>query len=172
MLDGLAFLPTQLVNEGMAHLRTLAPEALMSVVDYFDATYVTGTYRTVMSEGKMRFRAVPPRFPPSVWNVSTATINGDARTNNVCESMNCGFRQLVGHSHPSMWKVLECVQKDNAMVKADAHMHRSGQSVTRKRKKATIAHQCRLKRLCEKLENKQLRLPKFLASIGNCMRLI
>ncbi|KAH3868978.1 hypothetical protein DPMN_032133 [Dreissena polymorpha] len=62
MLDGLAFLPTQLVNEGMAHLRMLAPEALMPVIDYFEATYVTGTYRMVMSAGKMRFRAVPSRF--------------------------------------------------------------------------------------------------------------
>ncbi|KAH3808718.1 hypothetical protein DPMN_137075 [Dreissena polymorpha] len=58
------------------------------------------------------------------------------------------------------------------MVEADAHRHRSGQSVTRKRKKATIAHQCHLNRLCAKLENKQLRLPEFLASIGNCVRLV
>ena len=79
MLDGLAFLPTQLGNEGMAHLRTLAPEALMPVVDYFDATYVTGTYRTVMSEGKVRFRAVPPRFlelriPTVGWSQSPVVV--------------------------------------------------------------------------------------------------
>ncbi|KAH3812355.1 hypothetical protein DPMN_140785 [Dreissena polymorpha] len=86
MLDGHVFLPTQLVNDGIAHLRTLAPEALIPVVDYFDAMYVTGTYRTVMSGGKMRSRAVPTRFPPSAWNVHTSTINGDVRTNNVCES--------------------------------------------------------------------------------------
>ncbi|KAH3794001.1 hypothetical protein DPMN_147530 [Dreissena polymorpha] len=55
----------------------------------------------------------------------------------------CGFRQLVGHTHPSLWKVLECVQKDNAMAQADVHRHRSGQPVTRKRK-TSIAHQCRL----------------------------
>lgn len=91
MLDGLVFLPTQLVKEGMAYLRTLAPEALIPVVDYFVATYVTRTYLTVMSEGKMQFRAVPPPFPPSMWNVNTATIKGDIRTNNVCESWNCGF---------------------------------------------------------------------------------
>ncbi|KAH3725398.1 hypothetical protein DPMN_051231 [Dreissena polymorpha] len=61
-----------------------------------------------------------------------ATINDDARTNNVCESWNCGFRQLVGHTHLSLWKLVECVNKDNPMVEADVHRQGSGQSVTRK----------------------------------------
>ncbi|KAH3826716.1 hypothetical protein DPMN_128626 [Dreissena polymorpha] len=95
----------------------------------------------------MRFRAVPPRFLPSGWNIHTAIINGDARTNNVCKSWNCGFRQLLRNTNPSLRKVVECVQKDNAMVEADVHSQSSGQSVSRKRKKATISHQCRLNRL-------------------------
>ena len=47
MLDGLAFLPLAEVADGMAHLRNVAPVKLIDLVDYFDATYVTGRYRVV-----------------------------------------------------------------------------------------------------------------------------
>jgi len=39
-IDGLAFLPVDLVPEGMAYAREEAPDALGCIVDYFDATCV------------------------------------------------------------------------------------------------------------------------------------
>jgi hypothetical protein len=39
--------------------------------------------------------------------VPDATVNGDARTNNMCEGWNNKFFNLVGHSHPSIWRVIE-----------------------------------------------------------------
>ncbi|KAH3883009.1 hypothetical protein DPMN_006957 [Dreissena polymorpha] len=47
MLDGLAFLPVDDVASGMAYLKQSAPDVLTSVVHYFDATYVSGAFRTV-----------------------------------------------------------------------------------------------------------------------------
>ena len=35
------------VAAGMAHLRYIAPDQLVDLVDYFDATYVAGRYRIV-----------------------------------------------------------------------------------------------------------------------------
>ncbi|MPC69143.1 hypothetical protein E2C01_063358 [Portunus trituberculatus] len=46
MLDGLAFLPTEEVNEGMEHLKTVTPAEAAELVDYFDTTYVSGSYRS------------------------------------------------------------------------------------------------------------------------------
>ena len=45
MLDGFAFLPVDDVPAGMAHMRTLVPNGADHLIDYFDATYVTGRYR-------------------------------------------------------------------------------------------------------------------------------
>jgi hypothetical protein len=33
-------------------------------------------------------------FPPATWNVHDATVNGDARTNNMCEGWNNYFFNL------------------------------------------------------------------------------
>ena len=39
----------------------------------------------------------PPRFPPELWNVHEATVNGAPRTNNQCEGWNNRFFHLVGY---------------------------------------------------------------------------
>ena len=103
MLDVLAFLPVNLMADGMSVLWELAPDGIDSILDYFDANYVNGAFRSVMMDGRLRFRRTPPRFPPDVWNVHEATKVGEARTNNACESWNNGFKYLVGHANPSLW---------------------------------------------------------------------
>src|SRR5580698_10155601 len=44
-LDALALLPVDEVPAGMTYLRTIAPPAAADVIEYFDTTYVSGTYR-------------------------------------------------------------------------------------------------------------------------------
>jgi len=81
----------------------------VDLVDYFDATYVTGSIRRIQRPvashriQPLRIRRTPPLFPPLLWNVHHVTLAGAHRTNNLCESWNCGFASLVGHHHPSLW---------------------------------------------------------------------
>lgn len=73
MLDGLAFLKMDDVPEGMDFIRQNVPDGLDDLVDYFDSTYVTGSYRRVRgpaADGPVRIRRVPPRFPALIWNVN------------------------------------------------------------------------------------------------------
>ena len=64
MLDALAFLPVDRVNDGMRALKEVSPDDLQGLTDYFDATYVSGHYRAVVgSDGNMRFRRTAQRFP-------------------------------------------------------------------------------------------------------------
>ena len=58
-------------------------------------------------------------FPPAIWNVHDATVNGDARTSNMCEGWNNKFFNLVEHAHPStcIWRVIEWCQKEEATVR-------------------------------------------------------
>jgi len=171
MLDGLAFLPVDLVPDGMAYVREVAPEALGCIVDYFDATYVSGAYRTVLGNGRLRFRRTPPRFEPSVWNVHEVTINDAERTNNACESWNNGFLSLVGHCHPSLWVAISCLQKDNAETETEAYRVANGQPSKRRRKKNAVRHQALLKKMCLRLTSGEYSVPDFLQAIGRCVRL-
>ena len=45
MLDGLAFLPVTDVKLGMVFLREIARDDLLTVIEYFDTTYVNGAFR-------------------------------------------------------------------------------------------------------------------------------
>ena len=47
MMDGLAFLPIENVQEGMVLLKDNTPEEFENLLSYFDKTYVTGTFRHV-----------------------------------------------------------------------------------------------------------------------------
>ena len=58
-----------------------------------------------------KFRLIAPRFETQIWNVHDASLQGQSRTNNVCESWNNGFRVFLGHPSPSIWTVVSCLQK-------------------------------------------------------------
>ena len=113
-VDGLAFLPVDEVKEGMEHLKRRIPDGAQELVNYFDKTYVNGTYRRAQpahgQEG-IRIQHVPPRYPPQIWNVHQATIIAEPRTNNQCEGWNNRFFYLVGFKHPSIWTLIDALKK-------------------------------------------------------------
>ena len=85
-LDALAFLPIEDIPEGITDIRTITPIDAEGLVDYFDQTYVTGTFRRagIPRNGPdggalLHMRRVPPRYPPALWNVHQATLDGDGQ---------------------------------------------------------------------------------------------
>ncbi|CAN7974631.1 unnamed protein product [Ixodes persulcatus] len=174
MLDGLAFLPPDLVPVGLDYIRGQAPTDLDDLIDYFDATYVNGTFRAVSSrvaDGALTttMRRRRPEFPPTVWNVLEATLNNEDRTNNACEGWNSGFKKLVGHSQPSIWKLIDCLQQDQALSEVMLLQISRGEPPTKKTKRATRRLQDRLRNIClDYLEHKQV--PALLEAVGNCIR--
>ena len=60
MLDGLALLPLADVPAGMTHLRANTSSLLDDVIDYFDATYVTGRHRVVQPPAANAAAPIPP----------------------------------------------------------------------------------------------------------------
>ena len=115
-LDGLAFLPSSDVPDGLTLIREQTPDHLQCLVEYFDSNYANGSFRAVNTAyGNMRFRRSSPRFPPPIWNVHSVTMSDQDRTNNQCESWNNAFKHLVGHSNPSIWTVVKCIEKDAKM---------------------------------------------------------
>ena len=103
MLDALAFLQVERVRDGMRHLKTVIPDGVYDLVEYFDSMYVSGPFRSLRVGGMLRMRRTgEPRFPLDTWNIHQTTVDDGHRTNNICESWNNGFSRLVGHKHPSL----------------------------------------------------------------------
>ena len=69
MIDALAFLPVDEVEQGMAHLKDVIPDhpGMEELLNYFDSTYVTGTFRRVNNND--------PDAPIRVINHNVVTLN-------------------------------------------------------------------------------------------------
>ena len=84
-IDALAFLPFDDVTEGIKHLRNSAPDEAASLLDYLDASYVTGQLRPrahgVPADGlRLNFRRIAPIFSTRQWNMHDVTLENQPRT--------------------------------------------------------------------------------------------
>jgi len=84
---GLPFLPLDDVIDVFNDMEDDLSDAVLEVYEYFEKTYLVGT------PGRGRRRAVPPRYPPAIWNVYEAVIHDDHRTNNMVESFHNTFQK-------------------------------------------------------------------------------
>ena len=87
MLDCLTFLPEDDVAEGMTYARENIPDGFEPLLQYFDNTYVSGSYRQIQPPQRpdgtippIRIRRKPPMFAPSIWNVHTITLEVPEQT--------------------------------------------------------------------------------------------
>lgn len=171
MMDGLAFLPVDKVQEGMDFLRTVVPANANDLLDYFDATYVSGRMQAQAGDGlRLNLQRNPPKFPPHIWNVHEPTITGESRTNNACEGWNNAIRAVIGHAHPALCKLVKGLQTDAQrnhilLLQAETGLHQ--ERVHRKRDQL----QRRLHNLCSDYRANVLTLEQFMRSIGHTVRL-
>ncbi|KAL8570073.1 hypothetical protein ACOMHN_036350 [Nucella lapillus] len=164
----------------MTHLRENVPnepgvdqDLLESLLDYFDQTYVSGRFRRAQrdDEGPVRLRRIPPQFPPSIWNVNTATLADESRTNNFCEAWNNSFRQLVGHHHPGVWTTIECLRIDQALAATKLTQAERGEPPGKKQKRGIQQSQIRLRTLCQEFAAGTRPLELFLEAVARNIRL-
>ena len=99
------------------------------------------------ANNQMVFRL--PLFPLLSWNVYTITLNGGSRTNNVCEGWNNSFRLLVGQHHPSLYKCIEALQRDNAIVRTHTWLKVRMVHVITPVKRNYVTSQRNLQRACQ-----------------------
>jgi hypothetical protein len=173
MMAGLAFLSVPDLTNGIHLLRSLCPydpPEAAELLDYFDSTYISGRLR---QQNQAQNEAVslvltrsPPMFPPAIWNVHDATTNGDARTNNMCEGWNNKFFNLVGHAHPSIWRVIEWCQKEEATVRTIIQQDPVGNPPVKRTQQRYVQLQERLQNLCRDLTTGQKTIAEFLCEVG------
>ena len=93
-------------------------------------------------------RHTPALYPAADWNVRDATLNDEARTDNVCEYWNRAYSSLVSESHPSVWKTIRNLRKDESGVNTLSLQADIGRVPTRRLKKKYVNLNNRLKTLC------------------------
>jgi len=84
MIDGLAFLPIEFVEDGMSYLKNIVPVEAEDLLLYFDHTYVNGKFRQgrpCKNNIVVQYRRTPPLFPPTTWNVNLTKLSEGHRTN-------------------------------------------------------------------------------------------
>ena len=171
MIDGTAFLPVEKVKEGIAYLYTIVPKGFFNIIDYFDRCYVSGKYQSTAGPRFLSFRRNNrPLYPIELWNVHETTLEGGSRTNNISESFNASILRLVGHKNPSLWKILECIQKDHINNLTNIERIKQGIPIVPRISRKTSQTQKRLETLCKNLKNGILTVPRFLRSVGHVIR--
>ena len=105
----LAFLPPNHVLDGFLELTSdeLVP---MDFLSYFEVNYI-GAER---GSRQNRYRTAPP-FPINLWNVFNRVNNGQPRTNNSLEAFHNAL-QRVTNSHPAIWRLIECLRREEALA--------------------------------------------------------
>ena len=103
-IDSLAFIPVEDVPAGMQLLKDRCTEDAAPLLEYFDQTYVSGTYVQRRRNQQpqipaVNLRRIPARFPPELCNIHKVTMNDCPRINNLCEDWNNKFYHLVGYQH-------------------------------------------------------------------------
>ena len=177
MVDGLAFLTVDDLQNGMHLLRTLCPAdppEAAELLDYLDSTYISGSHRCAIVPGqglRMVMCRTPSMFPPAIWNIHEATVNGDLRTNNVCEGWNNKFLNLVGYAHPSIWRVIEWCQKEEATVHTLIQQDSVGNPPVKRVHQRYVQLQQRLNNLCRDLTSGNKTIVQFLLGVGWNIRL-
>lgn len=137
MIDGLAFVPIRHLNIAVQVLRNNIPNPVMQpLLDYFVETYVDG-------------RAGQPQFPTEIWNKYQVTLDGNARTNNICEGWNRKFNLLNGNARNTpFYKVLSSIQKDQKDVQMAIIRSQNGTPLTQRVSAETRRYNTNVTNLC------------------------
>ncbi|KAG7160879.1 hypothetical protein Hamer_G007643, partial [Homarus americanus] len=101
MVGPLAFLSLEDVIEGMRYLKNVIPQ------DPPEAEELLSSQLPLPSDTLMplRMRHTSPMFAPHLWNVHDATMNNNARTNNICVGWNNKFFNLDAVGNPPQRRV-------------------------------------------------------------------
>ncbi|XP_052119465.1 uncharacterized protein LOC127748746, partial [Frankliniella occidentalis] len=120
---GLAFVPTEDVEEAFNEAKAAAPRSMRDFVKYFEETYVLG------KRARNRRQRRPPRYLPALWNQHQAARDNEPRTNNQTEGWHNRFQLVVGKSHPTLYKIIDEFKKEEADTRVMLNEIDAGRSI-------------------------------------------
>ena len=99
---------------------------IAELLDYFQSTYIGrtslgGYYKTAT-------------FPIDLWNYHYDTPLGLPRTTNAVEAWHRSFNATVGCHHPSIWKFISALKREQGLVEVRQARFIAGNSPTKRKK--------------------------------------
>ena len=88
-------------------------------------------------------------------------MNGNPRTNNICESWNGRYSTLVGQNHPTIWKAITFLKWEEACAATMLLQYSIGVPQLKQTKRVYIQQQLRLLRLCNEFEQGRMNMAEF-----------
>ena len=155
--SALAFLPPTDVLDGFLELTTneMVP---IDFISYFEVNYIGAERGSRLN----RHRTEPP-FPIKLWNVFDRVNNDQPRTNNSIEAFHNAL-QTVTNSHPTIWRLIECLRREEGLASKRLVDLRMGNS-DRKKKYRSINE--KLDKILKRYDPDQKRI--FLENISACL---
>ncbi|KAM7312971.1 hypothetical protein ISCGN_002894 [Ixodes scapularis] len=106
MIPALSMVPRSDVEDIFTELASSVHSALQPVMDYFEDTFIG-----LPTAGGRR----DAQFPVELWNHHDTVLQCDSKTTNSVEAWHRGFQAHVQCSHPSLWRFLEVLQREDCM---------------------------------------------------------
>ena len=103
MISALAFVPVDKIVESFEALQQHLGADFDDALDYFEDNYIGRQRRT---------NRRPPRFAHQLWNMNSRADEELPKTNNHVEGWHRRMRSAVNSCHPSIWKLIEILQRD------------------------------------------------------------
>ena len=102
-------------------------EEVRDLINYFEDTWIGRPAR--------RGGRSAPIFPVALWNVHDQVVEDLPRTNNSVEGWHRGFSQLLGAYHPTIWKFIDGLKKEQSLNELKLEQFNAGQQPPPRKKK-------------------------------------
>jgi len=79
-------------------------------LNYFETTWIGSVDR--------RNRRRPPLLDVALWNCRQSVLEGLRKTNNACEGFNRAINSMLSSAHPTIFKLIDCLKKQQELTKA------------------------------------------------------
>ena len=103
-------------------------------------------------------------FPIAIWNMVERTEEDLPRTNNNIEGWHHRFNLNVDGKHPTLWKFIESLQREESIVRAEVAQLLGGHPVTQKKKYLNSA--IRIKNIVTAYPVRRADIIRYLRSIA------
>ena len=124
MMAALAFVPVADVGAAYdafvdSDFATQNEDRLVALLAYFEGTWV-GSIRGT------RRRA--PLFEIDLWNCRQSVLDEMGKTNNICEGYNRAINSMLSSAHPTIFKLIDCLKKQQDLTRARIEKATAGDS--------------------------------------------
>lgn len=122
-------------------------EELDEFASYIEVTYIR------RKRACDRRPAIPPKFPPKMWNVYDLVLNNRLRTNNVVEGLHSKLGKLLATHDANIWKFFDNIKNNQQDTEITVIRLREGHIRYRPQPSKTIVIQRRVEHVIRNYNN-------------------